>query len=118
MKCPYCGTEETEVLETRDGEGSARRRRECKKCTKRFTTYERVENVELIVIKKDGRREKFDRDKLRRGLVRAAEKRPISTDLIESIIDEIEQELRNKDSTEISSKTVGDTALKNLKKID
>jgi len=74
--------------------------------------------VDLIVIKKDGRREKFDREKLRRGLVRAAEKRPISTDLIESIIDEIEQDLRNKDTTEHSSKTVGDMALRKLKKID
>lgn len=118
MNCPYCGNQDSEVVETRDGESALRRRRECKKCNKRFTTYERIENVDLIVIKKDGRREKFDREKLRRGLVRAAEKRPISTDLIEAILDEIEQDMRNKDTTEISSKTVGDMALRKLKKID
>ncbi|MCL4390209.1 MAG: transcriptional regulator NrdR [Patescibacteria group bacterium] len=118
MKCPYCGANETEVVETRDGEAATRRRRQCQKCGKRFTTYERVENVELIVIKKDGRREKFDRDKLHKGIVRATEKRPVATELIESIVDEIEQELRGKDTTEVSSKTIGNLVLKKLKKID
>jgi transcriptional repressor NrdR len=118
MKCPYCGSEETEVVETRDGEGATRRRRECKKCEKRFTTYERVENVDLIVIKKDGRRERFDRDKLKRGIVRAVEKRPVSTELVDSILFEIEQEMRCKDGTEVSSRTVGNAVLRKLKKID
>ncbi|OGG18485.1 transcriptional regulator NrdR [Candidatus Gottesmanbacteria bacterium RIFCSPHIGHO2_01_FULL_47_48] len=118
MKCPYCGSEETDVLETRDGEESTRRRRECQKCTKRFTTYERVENVDLVILKKDGRREKFDREKLRRGIVKATEKRPISTELIGSIVAEIEQELRNRDGVEVSSKTIGNLVLKKLKKID
>ena len=118
MKCPYCGSEETDVLETRDGEESTRRRRECQKCTKRFTTYERVENVDLVILKKDGRREKFDREKLRRGIVKATEKRPVSTELIDSIVAEIEQELRNKDGVEGSSKTIGNLVLKKLKKID
>ncbi len=118
MKCPYCGAGDTEVIETRDGETSLRRRRECKKCEKRFTTYERIENIDLVITKKDGRREKFDREKLRRGIVRAAEKRPIATELIDSIVDEIEQELRSKDSTEVGSRTVGNLVLKKLRKID
>lgn len=106
------------MVETRDGDESLRRRRECEKCGKRFTTHERVENVELIVIKKDGRREKFDREKLKRSIVRPTEKRPISTELIDTLVTEIEQELRGKDSTEISSKTIGNLVLKKLKKID
>lgn len=118
MKCPYCGNVDSEVVETRDGEDSLRRRRECKRCGKRYTTYERIENVDLVVIKKDGRREKFDREKLKRSIVRATEKRSISTELIESLVTEIEQELRGKDSTEISSKTIGNLVLKKLKKVD
>lgn len=118
MKCPYCGYEDTAVLETRDGEGATRRRRECQKCQKRFTTYERVENVDLVVIKKDGRREKFEREKLKKGIVKATEKRPISTELIDAIVDEIEQELRNKDTIEVSSKNIGNLVLKKLKKVD
>lgn len=118
MKCPYCGNNDADVVETRDGEGATRRRRECKKCEKRFTTYERVENVELVVVKKDDRREKFDREKLRKGLIKATEKRPVGVDLIEKIVDEIEQELRGKDTTEVNSKTIGNLVLKKLKKID
>ncbi len=120
MKCPYCDSQETEVVETRDSEDLAvtRRRRECTKCQKRFTTYERVENIPLLVIKKDGRREPFLREKLRAGLIKACEKRPVSIDLIESLIDEIERELRGKPDTEISSKTIGNITLRKLKKID
>lgn len=118
MKCPYCGNSDTDVVETRDADTTLRRRRQCQKCGKRFTTYERIENVELVVIKKDGRREKFDREKLRKGIVKATEKRPIATELIESVVDEIEQELRSMDTTEISSKTIGNLVLKKLKKID
>lgn len=120
MKCPYCDSQETEVVETRDSEDLAvtRRRRECTKCQKRFTTYERVENIPLLVIKKDGRREPFLREKLRAGLIKACEKRPVSIDLIESLIDEIERELRGKETTEISSKTIGNITLRKLKKID
>lgn len=118
MRCPYCNHEETAVIETRDGENSTRRRRECEKCKKRFTTYERVEDAGLVVIKKDGRREKFDREKLKRGIVRATEKRPISTELIDNIIDDIEQELRNRNTIETGGKTIGNLVLKKLKKID
>lgn len=120
MKCPYCGDLSNEVIETRDSEDliAIRRRRECVKCKKRFTTYERAENIELIVVKKDGRREKFDREKLRHGIIKACEKRPISVDLINQIVDEVEMELRNKDNVEISSKVVGRLILNRLKKID
>ena len=107
-------------METRDSEdfSTTRRRRECTKCEKRFTTYERVENIPLLVIKKDGRREPFSRDKLREGIVKACQKRPVSMDLIESLVDEIERELRGKETNEISSKTIGNMALRKLKKID
>lgn len=120
MKCPYCGDLNNEVIETRDSEDlmATRRRRECMKCKKRFTTYERAENIELIVIKKDGRREKFDREKLRHGIVKACEKRPVSIELINQIVDEVEMELRNKDTVEVSSKLIGRLVLKRLKKID
>jgi transcriptional repressor NrdR len=120
VKCPYCDSQETEVVETRDSEDLAvtRRRRECLKCKKRFTTYERVENIPLLVIKKDGRREPFSRDKLREGIVKACQKRPVSMDLIESLVDEIERELRGKETNEISSKTIGNMVLRKLKKID
>lgn len=120
MKCPYCDSQETEVVETRDSEdfSTTRRRRECTKCQKRFTTYERVENTPLLVIKKDGRREPFLREKLRNGIVKACEKRPVSMDLIESLVEEIERELRGKETNEISSKTIGNMALRKLKKID
>ena len=118
MKCPYCGNSETDVVETRDTEGATRRRRGCQSCGKRFTTYERVENIDLIVIKKDGRREKFDREKLRRALVRPTEKRPISVETIDGILQEIEQDLRSRDTTEISSKTIGNLVLKKFKKLD
>lgn len=120
MKCPYCGDLNNEVIETRDSEDlmATRRRRECVKCKKRFTTYERTENVELIVIKKDGRREKFDREKLRHGIIKACEKRPVSIDLINQIVDEVEMDLRNKDTVEVSSRLVGRLVLNRLKKID
>ena len=120
MKCPFCDNQNTEVVETREGEdlSTTRRRRECIKCSKRFTTYERVENIPLLVIKKDNRREPFLREKLRQGAIKACEKRPVSMDLIESLVDEIERELRGKESTEISSKTIGNITLRKLKKID
>lgn len=106
------------MIETRCAEGAARRRRCCKECGKRFTTYERVENLELVVIKKDGRREKFDREKLRKGLVKSTEKRPIPMEVIDNILIEIEQDLRNKDTIEISSKYIGNLVLKKFKKLD
>lgn len=119
MRCPFCGHEETIVLESRISEdgNSFRRRRECAKCKKRFTTYERVERT-LLVIKKDGRREQFEREKIKKGILLACHKRPVSLDLIDNIVDEVEQELLRKDSAEISSKTIGNAVLKRLKKVD
>ena len=120
MKCPYCGLPETEVVETRNSEGlgTIRRRRECLKCEKRFTTYERVENINLVVIKKDGRREQFDRDKLKRGIIRSCEKTKVSMDDIERIVTEIERELRGEAGVEVDSKKIGQLVATRLKKID
>lgn len=120
MKCPYCGVKDSEVVETRDSEDlqTIRRRRECLKCQKRFTTYERIENVDLIVIKKDGRREQFNRDKLRSGIVRSSEKTKVTAQDIEKIVTEIERELRGADSVEVESKKIGQMVAQRLKKID
>lgn len=120
MKCPYCGSKDTEVVETRDSDDLEliRRRRACILCDKRFTTYERVENVYLVVIKKDGRREQFNRDKLKGGILKAAEKTRVPTGDIEKIVAEIERELRNADSVEVESKKIGQLVANKLKTID
>ena len=120
MKCPYCGSNETEVVETRDSEDleTIRRRRACLKCEKRFTTYERVENVNLVVIKKDRRREQFNRDKLKSGIIRSCEKTTVSVDDIEKIVTEVERELRGADSVEVESKKIGQLVATRLKKLD
>ena len=117
MKCPYCGSKEIEVVETRDSEDldTIRRRRECLSCKKRFTTYERIENVDLVVIKKDGRREQFDRDKLKRGILQSCQKTKVSLEDIEKIVTEIERELRGADSVEIESKKIGQMVATRLK---
>lgn len=120
MRCPYCESSEIKVIDTREAGDTdiTRRRRECLKCQKRFTTYERVEGVELIVVKKDNRREQFDRQKLMHGILRACEKRPIKQEKIEKMVDEIETELRTKESTEIPSKQIGEIVMERLKDID
>lgn len=120
MKCPYCGSKETEVVETRDSEDleTIRRRRECLKCAKRFTTYERIENVNLIVIKKAGKREQFDRDKLKRGIIQSCQKTKVSLEDIEKIVTEIERELRGADSVEVESKKIGQLVATRLKALD
>src|SRR3989338_6272699 len=120
MKCPYCGSKDTEVVETRDSEDleTIRRRRSCLKCQKRFTTYERVENVHLVVIKKDGRREQFNRDKLRSGILMSCEKTRVSLEDIERIVTEVERELLGADSVEVESKKIGQMIALRLKKID
>lgn len=120
MKCPYCGSKDTEVVETRDSEDleTIRRRRECLKCNKRFTTYERIENINLIVIKKDGKREQFDRDKLKSGIIRSCEKTTVSLEDIEKIVTEIERELRSADSVEVESKKIGQLVATRLKALD
>lgn len=117
MICPYCSNTETKVLDSRESENSVRRRRECTNCNKRYTTYERVE-IDLMVIKKDNRREPFSREKLKSGMIKSIQKRPIPTDEIEKIADNIELELRNLKSYEIPSKKIGDKIMKNLKQLD
>jgi len=120
MKCPYCNFDNTDVLETRDSEDLTvtRRRRNCTKCEKRFTTYERMESVPITVIKKDDRRETFDREKLRRGLWRASGKTTIKAEDIERIVNEVERELISGDTTEVLSKKIGELVAKRLKKLD
>lgn len=120
MKCPYCNYENTDVLETRDNEDLSvtRRRRNCTKCEKRFTTYERVESVPITVVKKDDRRETFDREKLRRGIWRASGKTTVTAKDIDRIVDEVERELIGGESTEVMSKKIGELVAKRLKKID
>lgn len=120
MKCPYCTNRDTEVVETRDNDDLSitRRRRECVSCNKRFTTYERVETVPIIVIKKDGKKEQFSRDKLKQGVLRACEKTTVGIRNIELIVDEVERELRGFDSVEIDSKKIGQMAALKLKKLD
>lgn len=117
MKCPFCSNDETKVLETREYENSMKRRRECEKCGKRFTTYERAE-FDIIVKKKDGARESFDRDKLLAGIQRAFEKRPVSTNKIEKLVDSVEDDIRKIGSKEIESKEIGEIVMNKMKKID
>ena len=120
MKCPYCGESESKVIDSRpadDGE-RIRRRRECLACQKRFTTYEVVETVPLMVVKKDRSREAFDRQKLLNGLMRACEKRPVGVDTLEKAVDEIEQTLLNTLNREVTSLEIGELAMAQLKKID
>lgn len=120
MKCPYCGYDESKVIDSRptdEGE-RIRRRRECLKCGKRFTTYEVIETVSIIVIKKDKSRESFDRNKLLNGLLRACEKRPVSIDTLERLVDEIEGSLQNSLDREVPSSLIGKYAMEKLKNID
>ena len=120
MKCPYCGYDESKVIDSRptdEGE-RIRRRRECLKCGKRFTTYEVIETVPIIVIKKDKSRESFDRNKLLNGLLRACEKRPVSIDTFERVVDEIEGSLQNSLDREVPSSLIGKYAMEKLKTID
>lgn len=119
MHCPYCRNSETEVVETRLGDRDViRRRRLCSSCGKRFTTYERIENVTLIVKKQDGTREQFDREKLKSGIIKGCEKTNVSFEDIDRIVGEIELELRGGDSVEIDSKKIGQIVAAKLKKID
>ena len=120
MKCPYCGYVESKVIDSRpteDGE-KIRRRRECLVCARRFTTYEIVETVPIIVVKKDGSRQEFDRQKLLGGLLRACEKRPVSYQMLETAVDNIEQSLRSSFEQEVTSVHIGELAMRELKKVD
>lgn len=120
VKCPFCGDKETKVVDTRATEAGdvIRRRRECLTCQKRFTTYERVEEVPLTVIKKDGIRAPFDRNKLLTGLLRATVKREVPLETLEKLVDDVETDLRNEFKYEIPAKTIGEKVLKRLLTID
>lgn len=119
MRCPFCSNKETRVVETRETEeGVTRRRRECLSCRKRFTTYENTENFNLRIIKKDGNREFFDKEKVRKGILKACEKRPVSNEEIDRVVDDIEKTLRNKSSLEVKSSVIGDLIMKYLKRLD
>lgn len=120
MKCPFCNHTESKVIDSRlSGEGEIiRRRRECESCEKRFTTYERVEESLPMVVKKDGRRESFDRLKIIQGIKRACEKRPISIQTIEECVDEIEKDLQEKGDKEVPSSCIGEVVMQSLQKID
>jgi transcriptional repressor NrdR len=119
MKCPFCSHADTAVIETRESaEEATRRRRECPQCERRFTTYERIEIKPLRVIKKDGSRALFDRNKVKGGMIRACEKRPISDQQIEEAVQDIENRLRSNDTDEIPTKMIGDLVMRKLKKLD
>ena len=120
MKCPFCESTEIKVVDSRDTESrdAIRRRRECLQCQRRFTTYERVEETPLVVVKRAGEREVFSRSKLLKGLMRACEKRPIDTETLERLVDGIEAELRNEFKTEVPAAEIGERALAKLKDLD
>ncbi len=120
MKCPFCSDLENKVIDSRLGKDglAIRRRRECLKCTRRFTTYERVEEIQPLVIKKDGRREPFDREKIRGGMLKACQKRPVSVDVIDDFLDELERHFQETNQKEIPSSEVGERVIFALKEID
>lgn len=120
MKCPYCNCENTRVIDSRPAEdnSSIRRRRVCDVCNKRFTTYEKVEAIPLIIVKKDDNREAYDRSKIETGVLRACHKRPVSTDSIEKLVDEVEADVLNRGEKEISSRVIGELVMNKLKDLD
>ncbi len=118
MKCMYCGCVESKVIDSRPTDDAIRRRRECINCGKRFTTYEKMETSQLYIIKKDGRREVYNRDKLRSGLIKACEKRAVSMDKIDAVVDEIEKQLSSSVDQEVKSEQIGEIIMKTLKDLD
>ena len=120
MKCPYCGFKESKVVDSRpaDEGSSIRRRRECLSCERRFTTYETMESLPMVVIKKDGSRQTFDRRKVLNGMIRACEKRPVPLADLEKIAEEIEQDLQNSMEREISTETIGEKVMERLRNVD
>lgn len=120
MKCPYCGFREDKVVDSRATaeESAVRRRRECLKCGKRFTTYEYIEEVSLMVVKKDGRREPFDRKKILNGIMKACEKRPISMEKMEEIVTQVERQIQKKSDREVFASKIGELVMEKLKQLD
>ncbi len=120
MKCPYCNAVDTKVIDSRpaDDNSSIRRRRQCETCGKRFTTYEKLETMPLMVIKKDNSREPYDRSKIEAGIIHSCHKRPVSIQQIKAMIDEIENEIFNKDEKEVATSSIGELVMKKLKDLD
>lgn len=120
MKCPFCGNENTRVIDSRpaDDGDSIRRRRQCDECSKRFTTYEKVETIPLVVIKKDNNREPYDRSKIEAGVFRSCHKRPISVTQINSLVDEVETTIFNLEEKEVPSSTIGEIVMNKLRDLD
>lgn len=118
MKCPYCGRTDSRVIDTREVGEAIRRRRECQGCEQRFTTYEQIAQVNLLVVKRDGRREPFDRQKLFEGIRRACAKRPVSTEIIEQMVTSIETKLYNLGKAEVPSRSIGELVIERLREVD
>jgi len=120
MKCPYCGFAQDRVVDSRESKeaDSIRRRRECERCNRRFTTYERIDEIPYMVIKKDGRRERFERQKILQGLLKACEKRPVATPKLEGIVDEIESVVHEATERELTTTEIGEMIMHRLKKLD
>lgn len=120
MKCPYCNAQDTKVIDSRpaDDNSSIRRRRQCEKCGKRFTTYEKLETMPLMVIKKDRSRETYDRSKIESGIIHSCHKRPVSTQQINAMIDEIENQIFNMEEKEVETTVIGELVMRRLKQLD
>ena len=119
MQCPFCGFRESKVVDSRHtDQNTIRRRRECEECKKRFTTYEKIETTPIMVIKKDNTREVFDRDKIKRGIIKSCEKRPVSVEDIEKIVSKVEVEINRKYSGEVESNVIGEIVMDSLKELD
>lgn len=118
MQCPFCAHEDNKVIDTRESSDSIRRRRQCSNCGKRYTTYERIAQTGLMVVKQDGRREAFDRQKLMGGVVKACAKRPVSMQAVETLLDEIEMELHAMAKSEVDSQKIGQMVMERLRKLD
>ena len=120
MKCPFCSHDSTRVIDSRpaDENNSIRRRRVCDECSKRFTTYEKIETIPLIVIKKDDNRETYDRSKIEAGILRACHKRPVSADSIDALVDSVEMEIFNREEKEVQSRDIGELVMNKLKNLD
>ena len=120
MKCPFCGEDDTRVIDSRpaDDNASIRRRRQCDKCQKRFTTYEKVESIPLVVVKKDMNRETYDRSKIEKGVFRSCHKRPISVDQMNEVVDQVEAEIMKRDAKEIPSSDIGEMVMRRLEELD